>query len=134
MFIISMSFHRKLLLVISGLILLIIVFVMSNLPNTRVEMISSKGEIIPVKENTELTEMELKIINLLEEKDWIETASVSLAYTDEYNCVHAIVILDGTGLDNKKAEIVATITENIANMNLQTLHILDIYGNEIALS
>lgn len=122
---------KKVLLLLGGLV---VIGSALHQPKVTTEMKDDTGMLIQELGESELKEYELKIVNLLNEKNWINTASVSLNYVNEANkTICATVIVDSAELEDNKDEIVSIVTDSIvkSDLDIEDLLIFDAHGNEI---
>ena len=133
----TMLISKKKLPLLIGLVCssLLVVGYAIRLPRVTVEMTDNFGVLIQEEEKSELTRNEIKLSYFLNEKDWINAASVILEYLDEGNrIVSAILIVDSEELEYRKDEIVSIVTNNalISDVDIEKILILDMEGNEVS--
>ena len=103
-------------------------------PKVITQMEDNTGMLLQKSKTSKLKELELKIVYLLNEKNWINEASVSLNYVNKDNGnLSVTLIVNGTDLKNKRNEIISIVNDVIikSNLDIENIFIFDEQGNEI---
>lgn len=86
----------------------------------------------PMEQEQWMVDKSLELQKILEEKNYVETAVVSISYSDSgYSDVKFSIMLAGVELQTHKEELLSLVMQSIENADLESSYMIDTMGNDI---